>query len=221
MRLAENTGRKKVNKNRHLGTIAQLCWAISSQLRHVSIIGKELVKQQTSSTCPHNMVNLRPTNCWHRLTSLGHPCKFQLVLRLGSVTARHLVVGVSQTLRHWTEGATYIRQGDHHVGHWPIFLVFIYFIPTTTTTILWLPGWAGARRELLEFTVQGKVNRGRHTTIRLGTTPSGLTNAHLHHPPIIFTGWMPFLPPSQQCQSTEGWWNYWSSKREKETTSWK
>jgi len=25
------------------------------------------------------------------------------------------------------------------------------------------PGWAGARRELLDFVVQGKVNRGRHT----------------------------------------------------------
>jgi len=33
------------------------------------------------------------------------------------------VVGVSQNLRRWTEGATYTRQGDHHVGHWPTFLV--------------------------------------------------------------------------------------------------
>jgi len=41
-------------------------------------------------------------------------------------------------------------------------------------------------------------------TIRLGATPSGLTSAHLHHPPIFFTGRMPFLPPNQQCQSTEG-----------------
>jgi len=41
-------------------------------------------------------------------------------------------------------------------------------------------------------------------TIRLGATPSGLTSAHLHYPPIFFTGWMPFLPPNQQCQSTEG-----------------
>ena len=39
-RLAENTGRKKVAKNRHLGTIAQLCRAISSQRRHVSTIRK-------------------------------------------------------------------------------------------------------------------------------------------------------------------------------------
>jgi len=41
-------------------------------------------------------------------------------------------------------------------------------------------------------------------TIRLGTTPSGLTSAHLHRPPIFFTGRMPFLPPNQQRQSTEG-----------------
>jgi len=37
---------KKVTKNRHLGTITQLCRAISLQLRHVSTIGKQLVKQQ-------------------------------------------------------------------------------------------------------------------------------------------------------------------------------
>jgi len=33
-------------KNRHLGTIAQLCRAVFLQLRHVSTIGKKLVKQQ-------------------------------------------------------------------------------------------------------------------------------------------------------------------------------
>jgi len=36
-----------------------------------------------------------------------------------------LVVGVSQTLRRWTEGVTYVRQGGHHVGHWPTFLVLM------------------------------------------------------------------------------------------------
>ena len=56
-RLAENTGLKKVAKNRHLGTIAQLRRAISSQLRHLSTIGKNLLNSNTSSTCPHNMVN--------------------------------------------------------------------------------------------------------------------------------------------------------------------
>jgi len=41
MRLAANAGPKIVAKNRHLGTIGQLCRAIPSQLRHVSTIGKK------------------------------------------------------------------------------------------------------------------------------------------------------------------------------------
>jgi len=64
------------------------------------------------------MVNFGPLTaeiCWR----VWAPNKFQRVSRLGSVTARHW--GVSQTLRRWTEGATYIRQGGHHVGHWPTF----------------------------------------------------------------------------------------------------
>jgi len=60
MRLAANAGPKKVAKNRHLGTIAQLCWAISSQLKHVSTIGKKLLISNISPTCPHNMVNFGP-----------------------------------------------------------------------------------------------------------------------------------------------------------------
>jgi len=47
-------------ENRHLGTIAQLCPAISSQLRHVSTIGKNLLSSNMSSRCPHNMVNFGP-----------------------------------------------------------------------------------------------------------------------------------------------------------------
>jgi len=42
MQLGGNAGRKKVAKNRHLGSIAQLCRAISSQLMHVSTIGKNV-----------------------------------------------------------------------------------------------------------------------------------------------------------------------------------
>ena len=57
VRLPENTGRKKSRQNRHLGTIAQLCRVISSQLRHVSTIRKNLLSSNMSSTCLHNMVN--------------------------------------------------------------------------------------------------------------------------------------------------------------------
>ena len=115
-----NTGRKKIAKIRHLGTIAQRYRAISSQLRHVSTVGKTC---QTAIS-PHMSLQygeLRPTNSWELLVSLGHPSKFQRVSRLGSITARHSSTGVCQTLRRWTEGATYIRQGGHQVGHWPTF----------------------------------------------------------------------------------------------------
>jgi len=104
-----------------MGTIAQLCRAISSQLRHVSTIGKKLVKQRYILHMSPQYGEFRPTNGWDPSGSLRHPCKFQWVSRLGSVTAWHLVVGVSQTLRRWTEDATCVQQGDHHVGHWPTF----------------------------------------------------------------------------------------------------
>jgi len=60
MRLAENTGCKNSPKNRHLGTIAQLCWAVSSQLRHIDNWKKNLLSSNISSTCSHNMVNFGP-----------------------------------------------------------------------------------------------------------------------------------------------------------------
>ena len=56
-RLAKNAGPKKLPKIRHLGTIAQLCRAESSQLRHVSTIREKLVKQQYVLHMSHNMVN--------------------------------------------------------------------------------------------------------------------------------------------------------------------
>jgi len=62
---------------------------------------KNLLSSNISPTCPQNMVNLRPSGGWDLLASLGHPCKFQRVLRFGSITARQ------------SSG-----------GHWPTFLVF-------------------------------------------------------------------------------------------------
>ena len=56
MWLAENTRCKRWPIICHLHTVAQLCWAISSQLRHLSTIGKNLLNSYVSSTCPHNVV---------------------------------------------------------------------------------------------------------------------------------------------------------------------
>jgi len=76
---------QKIAKNGHLCTIAQLCRAISSQLIHASTIGKKLVKQQ--------YLLMSPQYGWDRSGSLGHPCKFQQVSRLRSVTAQHSSIG--------------------------------------------------------------------------------------------------------------------------------
>jgi len=113
----------RTQKNRHLGTITQICRAISSQLWHVPTIGRNLLNINTSSTCPHNMVNCGPItfeNCWR---VWGTPANFKGFRVLAALLHGTSAVGVSQTLRRWTEGTTYIRQGGHHVGHWPTFLV--------------------------------------------------------------------------------------------------
>jgi len=127
MRLGENTGRKKVAKNRHLGIIAQLCRAISPELRHISTVGKNLLSSNMSSTCPHNMVNFGWLVDEIGLPVWGTPANFNGFRVLAALLHGSQVVSVSQTLRHWTEGTTYVRQGDHHVGHWPTFLVMFSF----------------------------------------------------------------------------------------------
>jgi len=92
-RLAENKGRKKSPKIRPLRTIEQLCRALSSQLKHLSTIGKKIVKKQYLPHMSSQYGKLRPTSGWDLLASLGHPSKFQRVSRLGSVTARHCSSG--------------------------------------------------------------------------------------------------------------------------------
>ena len=115
--------REKSLSGHHRTTLSGYIFATKARIDN----RKKFVKQQYVLHMFPQYGELRPTSGWDRLTSLGYPCEFQLVSSLGSVTARHLVVGVSQTLRRWTEGATYIRQGDHHVGHWPTFLVLLFF----------------------------------------------------------------------------------------------
>ena len=79
---------------------------------------------------------------------------------------------------------------------------------TTTTTVLQPffrdhPGEPAPEENFWTLWCKGRLTEADTLTIRLGTTPSGLTSAHLHHS-LFFTGRMPFLPPNQQCQSTEG-----------------
>ena len=102
----------------HRTTLSGYIFATKARIDNLK---KKLVKQQYVLHMSPQYGELRPTSGWDRSGSLRHPCKFQRVSRLSRITARHLVVGVSQTLRRWTEDATYVQQGDHHVGHWPTF----------------------------------------------------------------------------------------------------
>jgi len=100
-RLARNTGRKNDAKNRHLGTIAQLCWAVSSRLRHISTSEKNLLSSNTSSTCSRNMVNLNfgPLTAEIGSGVWGTSANFNGFRVLPALLHGTLVVGVSQTLR--------------------------------------------------------------------------------------------------------------------------
>jgi len=119
-RLTENTGRKELPKIRHLGTIAQLCRAVSLQLRHVSTIGKNLLNSSISCRCPYNMLNFSPLTAEITLPVWGTPAHFNGFRVLAALLQGTLVVGVSQTLRRWKEGASYIWQDGRHVEHRPI-----------------------------------------------------------------------------------------------------
>jgi len=84
-------------KNRHLRSIAQLCRAISLELRHVLTIGK-MLNSNISSTCSHNMVNC-PLAAEIGSGVWGTPANFNGFRVLAALLHGTLVVGVSQTLR--------------------------------------------------------------------------------------------------------------------------
>jgi len=92
-------GMQKVSKNRHLGTIAQLCRAISLQLGTYRQSEKNLLSSNISSTCPHNMVNFLPLAAEIILLVWGTPANFNGFRVLAALLHGTLVVGVSQTLR--------------------------------------------------------------------------------------------------------------------------
>jgi len=96
--LAGNTGRKNDAKNRHLRTIAQACWAISSQGMYRQS-EKNLLSSNISSTCPYDMVNFGPLAA--EIVSLvwGTPANFNGLRVLAALLHGTLLVGVSQTVR--------------------------------------------------------------------------------------------------------------------------
>jgi len=100
-RLDGNAGRKNDAKNRHLGTIAQVCRVISSQLRHVSTIGKKLVRQQYLLHMSLQYGELRPTIAAEIISLVWNtPVNFNGFRVLAALLHGTPVLGVRQTLRH-------------------------------------------------------------------------------------------------------------------------
>ena len=72
---------------------------------------ENLLNSDTSSTYPDNIVNFGPLTAEIRWRVWCTPANFNGLRVLAALLHGALVVGVSQSLRHWIEGATYIRQG--------------------------------------------------------------------------------------------------------------
>ena len=98
--LTAHAGPKKSPKIHHLGTIAQFCRAISSQLRHESTVGKNLLNSNISPTRPHSMVNFGLLADEFVSLVWGTPANFNGSRVLAALLHGTLVLGVSETLRH-------------------------------------------------------------------------------------------------------------------------
>jgi len=83
-------------------------------------------------------------------------------------------------------------------------IYFLFCTQHTHTTVLWAFFWdhpgESVPENFLTLWCKGRLTEADTPTIQLGTTPSSLTRAQLHHTLICFTGRMPFLPPNQQHQ---------------------
>jgi len=119
LRLAGNAEPKQSPSGHHRTTLSGCIFATTARITN----RKKLVKQQYLPTSPQ-YGELGPLAVEIGSLVWGTPMNVNgFVSHLGSVTVQYssTAVGVSQTLRCWTQGTTYIRQGDHHVGHWLTF----------------------------------------------------------------------------------------------------
>ena len=107
---------KKSPPGHHPTTLSGYIFATKARIDNRK---KNLLSSNISSTCSHNMVNVGPLAAETVSLVWGTPANFNGFRVLAALLHGTLVVGVSQSLRRWTEGATYIRQGGHHVGQLP------------------------------------------------------------------------------------------------------
>ena len=122
-RLAGNTGRKKSPFWHHRTTLSGYIFGTKACIDS----RKKLVKQQYLLHVSWWYGELRPTNGWDLLASLGHLCKFQRVSRLGSVTARHSSSGRQPNFSALNRGRP-SRWALAHISSWKKYSVFFPII---------------------------------------------------------------------------------------------
>jgi len=170
--LAENTGRK----NRHLRTIGQLRRAVSSQLRHISTIGKKnLLNSNISCRCPHNMADrglLTAEICW---PVWGTPANFNGFRVLASLQQRRRSPKANQTL--------------HDVWPSPWLVRYIYTFGSSCPLTEFCPVQNSLfvqvlRSPILTALLHGTPSTGVSQTLRRGTR-NEITELSQRAPPIF------------------------------------
>jgi len=127
----------------HLGTIAKLCRAISSQLRHASTVGKKSLNSNISSTCSHNMANFDSLTAEISWRVWGIPTNFNGFRVLASLLQRRHSTEVNQTLHdvwpyqrllHWCSCSSYLSDSEGSVvsliKHPAVKTEFVYYNTT-------------------------------------------------------------------------------------------
>jgi len=117
--------RQKSPSGHHGATLSGYIFATKA---HIDNRKKNLLSSNMFSGCPHNMVNIGLLTAEIDWRVWGTPSYFSEYRVLAALLHDSQVVGFSQTLQRWTAGATYVLQGDHHVGHWPTFLFFLLLL---------------------------------------------------------------------------------------------
>jgi len=232
--------------NRHLGTIAELCEAISSQLRYVWTIGKR--NCLTTIPPPYNTMKFGPVVAQIDLRVWNMPANCNKFRVLAALLHGTLLVGVSWTLRCWTQGATYTRQSGHDVGPWPTFIVinnlqYIFLRNILLSLCNWLLNAFGSAEvvfkkymDILHFYGRLRSRCGHYIFVLCFLCASFFFACLISA--VTLTDWMSAIPPHMvwlYCECTMevwnvlhvAWWKYRMQKGGKKsplgqhgTTSW-
>jgi len=101
--LAENAAPKKITKNspsgHHRATLSGYVFATKACIDN----RKNLLNSNISLTCPYNMVNFGPLAAESVSLVWCMPANFNGLCVLGALLHGTLVLGISETLQHWTE----------------------------------------------------------------------------------------------------------------------